>query len=166
MPDNKKDIFKLPIPGLSTCPPKGVSVNDEMLVEIAKCNLIELLSDPYNYEAIRLLIREKHPLISSFKKGGRRQGKGELARSIINSDSKKEKRRPGRPKIHRPGMGSLLAYIEREQQKPGEKRSLEWHSHEIVNTMCSKSNVHKRKKLAKDLCKELKNEKRRQKYKT
>ena len=164
MPDNKKFKFKLPIPGLSTCPPIGVSVNDEILVDAAICNLIVLLSDPYNHEAIRFLIRDKHPSILSFKKGRQYKERGKLARSIIDSYSKKEKRRLGRPNIPKSGLDNILAYIESEQQKPGKKRNLNWYSDLIVKVRCPSMSAYRKKKFAKELFADLSNAKRRQKY--
>lgn len=162
MPDNKKIWFNLPIPGLSTCPPKDTSAHDEMLVEIAKSNLIGLLSDPYNYEALQHLIQEKHRLTAPV--GGPHQRKGKISRKIIDSFYEREKKDLGRPKIHRPGLDNLLAYIEKEQQKLGKKRSLEWHSNEIVKTIYSGISQYKKKKLSKELYLELSREKRRQQY--
>lgn len=164
MPDNKKFKFKLPPPGLSTCPPKGVSVNDEMLVDAAICNLIVLLSDPYNHEAIRSLILDKHPSILSFKKGRQYRERGKLARSIINSYSKKEKRSPGRPNISKSGVDNILAYIESEQQKPGKKRNLNWYSDFFVKVIYPSVSAYRKKKLVKELFADLSNAKRRRKY--
>lgn len=157
-------MFRLPIPGLSTCPQKGVSFNDEMLVEIAKSNLIELLSDPHIYEALQLLKREKHRLLSSV--GGPHQRKGQVAKNIIKSLSKKEESRLGRPRINRPGLEKLLAGIEKEQQKPDKNGRLVWYCHEIVNTMYSKDTGYKKKQATDELYKELLKIKRRLQYRS